>query len=391
MFELPSMNRNLKLLLAMNSLLALANGLLVPVLYPYLLHLGLKGGDVGLLNGIMGLSAGVSLVPAAYIADVKGRKPLALAAMSVSPLAVLLLLTGNPVALAAAFALYGALNAAANVSLNPLFADSVERDQHMDTVFSLSQILFLLFSSIGAALTWPLLSLSEQLGGVVGSYRAAFLLCLFLFVASTLLLLGVKESGEKKSGKFNLRVSSAALKLAGLGTLVAFGAGIGVWNINYWFSRKYGVEAAELGALSIAGNLMMVAATALAPLVSSKLGTLAAIALMQVVSVPLLLMVSLATSFIQAAAFYTLRSAVMNASNPLVSSLQMRLVKPEERARMSMLNTLAWQVAGAAGAALGGYLMDLWLDLPIYVTCGVYLIQSALFYAVLRPHVSNRH
>ncbi|MEM3893045.1 MAG: hypothetical protein QXR12_03735, partial [Thermofilum sp.] len=76
MYKLPPINRNLKLLLAMNSFFALANGLLMPVLYPYLLHLGLKGGDVGLLNGITGLSMAVSLVPAAYLADAKGRKPL---------------------------------------------------------------------------------------------------------------------------------------------------------------------------------------------------------------------------------------------------------------------------------------------------------------------------
>ncbi|MEM0336158.1 MAG: MFS transporter [Thermofilum sp.] len=390
MYKLPPINRNLKLLLAMNSFFALANGLLMPVLYPYLLHLGLKGGDVGLLNGITGLSMAVSLVPAAYLADAKGRKPLALAALSTSPLAILLLLTGNPVALVASFALNGVLSAAANVSLNPLFADSVEKDQHMDAVFSFSQILSLIFSSVGAALTWPLLSMSTQLGGVVGSYRAAFLLCALFFTASIFLLLGVKESRGRRTERFSLKVSPVSLKLAGLGGLIAFGAGIGIWNINYWFSRKYGVEAAELGALSIAGNLVMVATTALAPAFSSKLGTLSAVVLLQLSSIPLFLMVALSASFIHAAAFYTLRSAIMNASNPLVSSLQMRLVKPEERARMSMLNVLAWQVAGAAGAMLGGYLMDAWLDMPIYITCVIYLAQTALFYAALRPHVTNR-
>jgi hypothetical protein len=51
---------------------------------------------------------------------------------------------------------------------------------------------------------------------------------------------------------------------------------------------------------------------------------------------------------------------------------------------MTMLSTLAWQVAGSAGAVLGGYLLDTNVDLPIYVTACVYLVQSALFYIVLR-------
>ena len=58
----------------------------------------------------------------------------------------------------------------------------------------------------------------------------------------------------------------------------------------------------------------------------------------------------------------------------------MRLVKPEERARMAMLST----AAGSAGSFLGGYLVDLNVDLPPYATAAVYLAHSALFYAALR-------
>lgn len=367
----------------------MANGLLMPVLYPYLLHLGLKGSDIGLLNGLMGLSMAFSLVPAAYVADMKGRKPLALAAVLVGPLTPLFLLLGNVQLLTLAFVLVGFLNAALNVSLGPLFADSVEEDKDMDAVFSTSQILSLASSSIGAALTWPLLGMSVRLGGVTGAYRLAILLCSILLAALIPLILGVRET-RRRADKFSLKVSPIALKLAALGGLTAFGAGLGVWNINYWFSRKYGVEAAELGALSIAGNAAMLAATAFAPAVSSKLGTLVAVVLLQLASIPLFLLVAFSQEFLQAATLYTLRSALMNATNPLVSSLQMRLVKPEERARMSMLNTLAWQVIGAGGAVLGGYLMDSSLDLPIYLTCTVYLAQTFLFYTALRPHANSR-
>ena len=58
----------------------------------------------------------------------------------------------------------------------------------------------------------------------------------------------------------------------------------------------------------------------------------------------------------------------------------MRLVKPEERARMAILST----AAGSAGSFLGGHLMDLNVDLPPYATAAVYLAHSALFYAALR-------
>ncbi|MEM2410524.1 MAG: MFS transporter, partial [Thermofilaceae archaeon] len=197
MVLLPPLNRNLKLLLAEGAVSALANGLLIPVLAPYMLHLGLKGSDVGLLSGIMGFSTALSLVPAAYLADAKGRKPLALAAASASPLSLLLLLAGGSAALATTYALFGFLNAAISVSLGPLFADSVERDKHMDAVFSMSQVLLLVFSSIGAALTWPFLSLSEYLGGLVGAYRATIIFSSILYAVCIPLLYGVKETRKK--------------------------------------------------------------------------------------------------------------------------------------------------------------------------------------------------
>ncbi|MEM1509231.1 MAG: MFS transporter [Thermofilaceae archaeon] len=375
----------------MSSVNALANGLIIPVLAPYFVHLGLGGSEAGLLRGIMGFSTAVFLIPAAYLADMKGRKPLALAAAIISPLAPLLLLAGASTALAVAFAVAGVFNAAFNVSLSPLFADSVEKDEQMDAVFSLSQLSWLIFSSMGAALTWPLLGLSEQLGGVISAYRVAIMLCSILFAMCIPLLSGVKESTKKKRvGGFNLKVSPVALKLAGLTALRAFGEGLSTWNINYWFSRRYGVEAAELGALSIAGNLMTATATAVAPAVSSRLGTLAAVMLLQLSSTPLLLTMALSTSFLYTTVLYTLRSAIINTTYPLISSLQMRLVKPEERARISMLDALAWEFVGAAGATLGGYLMDVWLDLPLYLTCTVYLAQTLFFYTVLKPYAGGQ-
>ncbi|MCC6040046.1 MAG: hypothetical protein LM565_04430, partial [Thermofilum sp.] len=136
--------------------------------------------------------------------------------------------------------------------------------------------------------------------------------------------------------------------------------------------------------MSIASNILMAAFTAAAPAASARLGTVTAVVALQVASIPLLVAMALSSSLVWAGALYVVRSALMNAVNPLVASLQMRLVKPEERARMTMLSSLAWQVAGSAGAVLGGYLLDVNVDLPIYVTAVVYLVQSALFYAVLR-------
>ena len=376
------MNRNLKLLLVVGVATALANGILAPVLAPYFLQLGLSGSEVGSLSSVMGVAAAVSLVPAAYLADLKGRKQLALLAFIAGLPAVLLTALGSKPLLYIAFALLGFANTAAGVAIDPLLADSVERKEQMDSVFSVFQIANLVSSSLGMLLSWPLLALSGVLGGVLAVYKTALLISAALFAACLPVLAMVSET-RGPSVRFELTVSKIALKLAGLQVLLAFGAGLGVWIIGYWFVRKYGVSAGELGLRGVAENLLIVAATASAPFLSSKLGTLRAVVALQLATVPLIVATALSPSFIAAAALFTVRSALANASNPLVSSLQMRLVREEERARMSMLNVLAGQVAGAAGSALGGILLDAWIDLPLYAAAAVYLVQAILFYYVL--------
>ena len=270
------------------------------------------------------------------------------------------------------------------MSWGPLLADSVEGAEQMVSAYALSAALSLLSSSLGAALTWPLLGHTPQAGDALAAYKLGLTASALLFALCALPLLGVRERKAAASGRPSLKVSLTALKLAGLAALMGFGAGLGVWNAGYWFARKHGAEAPQLGALSIASNVLMAASATAAPAVSAKLGSALAVAALRAASAPLLAATALSSSLAWASALYVLRSALVNAADPLVSSLHMRLVKPEERARMAMLSTLAWQAAGSAGSFLGGLLMDLNVDLPPYATAAVYLAHSALFHAALR-------
>lgn len=167
----------------------------------------------------------MSLVPAAYLADLKGKKPLALLAFLTGLPSVLLPALGSKPLLYVAFALLGFANTAAGVAVNPLLADSVERKEQMDSVFSVFQIANLVASSLGMLLSWPLLALSGMLGGVLAAYKAALLISAALFAVCLPALAAVSET-RRSDGKFKLTVSKIALKLASLNALLAFGG----WN-----------------------------------------------------------------------------------------------------------------------------------------------------------------
>jgi len=75
---------------------------------------------------------------------------------------------------------------------------------------------------------------------------------------------------------------------------------------------------------------------------------------------------------------------LMNACNPLFWSLSMRLVGEEERSRYTMLSTLAWQLAGGFGSAIGGLLMGVNPDYPLYFTAIIYTAGVLLLYGLFK-------
>jgi len=142
----------------------------------------------------------------------------------------------------------------------------------MVSAYALSAALSLLSFSLGVALTWPLLGHAPQAGDALAAYKLGLAASALLFALCALPLLGVRERRAAASGRPSLKVSLTALKLAGLAALMGFGAGLGVWNVGYWFARKHGAEAPQLGALSIASNVLIAVSATAAPAVSAKLG-----------------------------------------------------------------------------------------------------------------------
>jgi len=284
------------------------------------------------------------------------------------------------------FVLIGIGNTIAGVTLNPLIADVTPRDK-LDLVGSLSQILGLVGASMGMALSWvPQLIANSQ--SLLDAYRTFMLYGGIIAATSFLLLLPVRDN-VKPSEKFVLGFSRETLIFTVLSAITGLGAGASIQLINYYFMTKFGVEAGEHGKRMLVETLLMIPFTSLAPIISSRLGTLKAVVALQLASIPLLVDTAQASSFLTAAAFFTLRTVLMNAANPLFWSLTMKTIGPEERSRYTMLNILAWQVASGTGSAIGGTLMNINLDSPLYLTASIYLVQTMLLFTRLKKLDKN--
>ncbi|MGC8986977.1 MFS transporter [Infirmifilum sp.] len=380
--KLKTLEKSILALLALVLLSSIGNGIINVLIQPYLKHIGLDPREVGLLQFISSVATSLSLVPAAYTSDRYGRKKIAIGSLIFSiPGFILILLPAERVVLYVGFALLGVGNAMTAVTLNPLLADVTPREK-LDLVASASQIIGLVGSLLGMALTWLPQLANISLGEIAVAYRMLMALGGAVSVSGFTFLLLVRDPYGAPRG-FKLGFSRETLLLTSLSALTALGAGASIWMINYYFMSKFLVEAGELGTRMMAETLLMIPSTSLAPLVSEKLGTLRAVVLLQSASIPFIIATAFSPDYLVAATVFTLRSVLMNAANPLMWSLTMRIIGEEERSRYTMLNMLGWQLAGGVGAAIGGWLMSINLDYPLFFTSLIYLTQTILLYLIL--------
>jgi predicted MFS family arabinose efflux permease len=122
----------------------------------------------------------------------------------------------------------------------------------------------------------------------------------------------------------------------------------------------------------------------LVPMIAHRLGTIKAITLPQLASIPLLLAMTITPSFTVAAIFFTFRQIMMNMSTPLVTAFTMRLAKPEERGTVNAMTNLAFRVPNSVATQIGGYLFDVGINIPLYGTSLVYAFYVPLFYFFFR-------
>ncbi len=380
--KLKTLEKSILALLALVLLSSIGNGIINVLIQPYLKHIGFDPREVGLLQFISSVATSLSLVPAAYTSDRYGRKKIAIGSLIFSiPGFILILLPAERVVLYVGFALLGVGNAMTAVTLNPLLADVTPREK-LDLVASASQIIGLVGSLLGMALTWLPQLANISLGEIAVAYRMLMALGGAVSVSGFTFLLLVRDPNGAPRG-FKLGFSRETLLLTSLSALTALGAGASIWMINYYFMSKFLVEAGELGTRMMAETLLMIPSTSLAPLVSEKLGTLRAVVLLQSASIPFIIATAFSPDYLVAATVFTLRSVLMNAANPLMWSLTMRIIGEEERSRYTMLNMLGWQLAGGVGAAIGGWLMSINLDYPLFFTSLIYLTQTILLYLIL--------
>lgn len=239
----------------------------------------------------------------------------------------------------------------------------------------------------GGLLTGVLAPSHPARQAALGAYRPVFLaLAGCATVAGLLALLIVEPSSPKVERRergplFPRRSAGLLYRLWITNTLN--GAALGMFGpfLSYWFFRRFGVGAGELGFLYAVVNATSTVSNLSAASVARRLGLVRGTVVLRALVAGLIVPMVFAPSFWIAGAIYLLRMAGQRVVMPLRQSYVMGMAAPEERARLAALSTLPSQAASASTPTLAGALFEVALGAPFLIAGALQLGNAILYYA----------
>ncbi|MFX0169965.1 MAG: MFS transporter [Candidatus Hodarchaeota archaeon] len=168
--------------------------------------------------------------------------------------------------------------------------------------------------------------------------------------------------------------------------ILGIGAGFIVPFLNVFFWNFYNLPTPAVGLIQGLGSASMALGTFLAPVLSSRIGKVRAIIVVQTLSLPFLVTLAVIVDPFIASIGYIFRQVFMTASIPIDGALQMELVPQSWRTHLSAVITFFFNAALAISAQITGQLYDLGLYLlPFWFTLICYSIATALYGFLYKP------
>ncbi|WP_424357739.1 MFS transporter [Methanocella sp. MCL-LM] len=384
--SMSGFNRNVKLFLAQVFIMGIYSGIYGIVFNLHVLEMGFRTDFLGLMLSVSLLAASVASVPAGFLCDRFDHKKILVGSTFLSALAVLpLFISSSPLVLLVASALGGMLGSISTVCATPFLTENCERDEAVH-VFSASSAMGWAASVVGAALggliplIWPILHLQAN------RYQLTLLASVVLLFAGCAMLVFMRSSKcnkvhARKSFSLKVRPSPETLKFAAIAVIIGLGSGMVVPYFNVYFTKIVRASIFETGLIFAVANIFMVAGFIAIPYMAGKLGRARSAVITQAASLPFLILMAITTNLMAASAAYVMRMMLMNMAGPATTSLQMEVIRPEERGFAVGLISTGSSLAVAASTYASGLLMAGGnYVLPFTVTCIAYLAAAGLLY-----------
>lgn len=399
-------NRNIRLFLWANLLFQIGMGMFMIMYNLYIVALNHEPLVVGKVVSMTSLAAALILIPAGFISDRVGRKKVILVGLFFTIISFVMrsLIEYEFGLLATAF-MTGLFSSFIQVSAIPFLAENSTKKQRVH-LFSLNFALMMIAQVIGNVGGGVVTDVLHIWGGYseLMSLRITLLLGTLISVIAFIPILMIKEKRKEKAKpssadavktmvklKEAFTMNKNSLKIIGLFAiaqmLIGFGAGLVIPYLNLYFTDRFDASKSAIGLVVSLGQAATAIAMFIGPMIVRRVGEVKAVVLLQLLSIPFLLVTAFTNNFYLASAGFLFRQALMNAGNPIQMSIMMDRVDDNMKGLANsvgqMIFMLGWAVMGPVSTAIISAHGSYWGYAYVFcITATMYIIGSVYFYYV---------
>lgn len=275
--------------------------------------------------------------------------------------------------------------------------------KHRNVIFAVNAIVLTVAGSFGALLAavpdW--LQTRYRLDELA-SYRAMFGFASAMSLLYIATLLFFREHKSNPSNLFAASEQAAArntmrstlipeksrkfvAKMALLGAVDSFGAGLHSSLLSYWFFVVHNAALSEIGPLfaisNLAGSLTLLIGAKLA----DKIGNVNATVLTHLPAPLLLFLLPLAPDFQTAAIIQIVRQSIGRMDSPIKQSYMMSIVPREERGRARGITAVFQRLPASFAPSVAAYLMAaVSTSFPFYIGGAIQFTHDIMYYFTFR-------
>ena len=401
-----SLNPVARRLIWTRALRSVGQGAMVVDLALYLKDLRWSAVSIGSVTTAAGLVGAVLILAVGVMSDRFGRKRFLLSyevLTTGAALAASLTTHAYVLVIAIVVAGFGRGQSGAAGPFSPAeqawLARYVERDRR-GMVFSLNNAVGFFGMAFGALVGgWPTVAATNS---PLLAYRPVFWMVAVLSVASAVIIAGTHEGAAEpvapmvpltlasaggKTDEVNAhedqirhQENTAILKLALVNTLNGLAVGLTGPLMGYWFSVRYGVGTAAVGATISLSFLMTGLTSVLNGFMARRFGMVKSVTWMRVAGSLMMLALPFMPNFGVASALYIVRSAANRGTQGNRSALSASLTRDTRRGFATSINALSMRLPSSVGPTVTGYLMNMGLmATPLVLTAGLQLINAGLY------------
>jgi MFS family permease len=367
-------------------------------LYLNLKAVGFQPDFIGLMFTVSAIATGSVALPAGLLCERLGPKRALLIGFMANFVNLAQIVILQPSVLLVASLSSGLIGTVAWVAAAPFMMENSTQEERT-YFFSVDWGIMIIMGVIGNYVGGLMpdvfntfLGLPTGANGSAVGYRVSLGISMVLALTMVIPVLLIKEDRTLQRQRIsdlisfrNVRSHRTILKFMIPTAMIGFGAGFIVPLFNLFFSLRFSASLEQIGLISSLSSITLGVGTLAAPVLSKRLGRVKSIVACEFLSMPFIMLMTLAPNLALASSAFITRNALMNMAGPISSTLQMELVTDTERATTNGLMVMADGVPRALTAWVSGRMMtesDFYT--PFLITTLTYFVASSLYFMFFR-------